>query len=92
MTYIKDLVWASCVSEITIRYCSARLAGLLITITYMALLYGTYVPDWEYRICCGWQEDATDQYELGIADAPTCVCWHSAGINLRYLLSVRLSY
>ena len=38
------------VSENIIRYCSARLVGLLITITYMALLYGTYVPDWEYQI------------------------------------------
>lgn len=50
MTYIEDLVWASCVSDIIICYWHARLAGLFITITYMALLYGTYVPDWEYRI------------------------------------------
>ncbi|VAH32108.1 unnamed protein product [Triticum turgidum subsp. durum] len=32
------------------RYRYQLLAGLLITITYMVLLYGTYVPDWEYRI------------------------------------------
>lgn len=38
------------ISENVIRYCSSRLVGLLITITYMVLLYGTYVPDWEYQI------------------------------------------
>ncbi|VAH47534.1 unnamed protein product [Triticum turgidum subsp. durum] len=32
------------------RYRYQLLAGLLITITYMVLLYGTYVPDWEYMI------------------------------------------
>ncbi|XP_044974126.1 uncharacterized protein LOC123442086 [Hordeum vulgare subsp. vulgare] len=32
------------------RYRYQLFAGLLITITYMALLYGTYVPNWEYRI------------------------------------------
>ncbi|KAE8806307.1 heparan-alpha-glucosaminide N-acetyltransferase [Hordeum vulgare] len=32
------------------RYRYQLLAGLLITIAYMALLYGTYVPNWEYRI------------------------------------------
>ncbi|RRT58649.1 hypothetical protein B296_00010729 [Ensete ventricosum] len=32
------------------RYRVQLLVGLILTITYMVLLYGSYVPDWEYEI------------------------------------------
>ncbi|KAJ8478719.1 hypothetical protein OPV22_022446 [Ensete ventricosum] len=32
------------------RYRVQLLVGLILTITYMVLLYGSYVPDWEYQI------------------------------------------
>jgi hypothetical protein len=27
-----------------------RFVGLVLTVTYTALLYGMYVPDWEYEV------------------------------------------
>ena len=34
----------------TVIYCFvSRFVGAVVAITYMSLLYGTYVPDWEYQ-------------------------------------------
>ena len=30
-----------------------RVAALIITVTYLSLLYGLHVPDWEYQISTG---------------------------------------
>jgi heparan-alpha-glucosaminide N-acetyltransferase len=33
-----------------VRFCPARFVGLVLSIAYSILLYGMYVPDWEYQI------------------------------------------
>jgi hypothetical protein len=33
-----------------ICFCTARFVGLVLSFTYTVLLYGIYVPDWEYQI------------------------------------------
>jgi hypothetical protein len=33
-----------------VRCCRARFVGLVLSIAYTILLYGIYVPDWEYKI------------------------------------------
>jgi hypothetical protein len=33
-----------------VRCCPARFVGLVLSIAYTILLYGMYVPDWEYQI------------------------------------------
>jgi heparan-alpha-glucosaminide N-acetyltransferase len=33
-----------------VRCCPARFVGLVLSIAYTILLYGIYVPDWEYQI------------------------------------------
>jgi hypothetical protein len=33
-----------------VRCCATRFVGLVLSTMYTVLLYGTYVPDWEYQI------------------------------------------
>jgi hypothetical protein len=38
------------ISDLILFSCSSRFVGSVVAITYMALLYVTFVPDWEYQI------------------------------------------
>ncbi|KAI5004973.1 hypothetical protein ZWY2020_032216, partial [Hordeum vulgare] len=63
------------------RYRYQLLAGLLITIAYMALLYGTYVPNWEYRIS-----------GLGSTKKTFTVSWNAVGMIDRKILGIQDLY
>jgi hypothetical protein len=38
------------ISNVWFVFCAARFVGLVLSFTYTVLLYGIYVPDWEYQI------------------------------------------
>ncbi|KAM3386813.1 hypothetical protein ACQJBY_009995 [Aegilops geniculata] len=73
------------------RYRYQLLAGLLITITYMVLLYGTYVPDWEYRISGPGSTEKTFTVKCGVRgdSGPGC---NAVGMIDRKILGIQHLY
>lgn len=73
------------------RYRYQLLVGLLITITYTALLYGTYVPDWEYRISGPGSMEKTFSVTCGVRgdSGPGC---NAVGMIDRKILGIQHLY
>ncbi|XP_047064731.1 heparan-alpha-glucosaminide N-acetyltransferase-like [Lolium rigidum] len=73
------------------RYRYQLLVGLLITITYTTLLYGTYVPDWEYRISGPGSMDKTFSVTCGVRgdSGPGC---NAVGMIDRKILGIQHLY
>ncbi|VAH47537.1 unnamed protein product [Triticum turgidum subsp. durum] len=73
------------------RYRYQLLAGLLITITYMVLLYGTYVPDWEYMISGPGSTEKTFSVKCGVRgnSGPGC---NAVGMIDRKILGMQHLY
>uniref|UniRef100_A0ACD5UQ25 Uncharacterized protein n=3 Tax=Avena sativa TaxID=4498 RepID=A0ACD5UQ25_AVESA len=73
------------------RYRYQLLVGLLITVTYMALLYGTYVPDWEYQISGPGSMEKTFSVKCGVRgdSGPGC---NAVGMIDRKILGIQHLY
>ncbi|CAM0904787.1 unnamed protein product [Alopecurus aequalis] len=73
------------------RYKYQLLVGLLITITYMSLLYGTYVPDWEYQIAGPGSMEKTFSVTCGVRgdSGPGC---NAVGMIDRKILGIQHLY
>lgn len=73
------------------RYRYQLFAGLLITVTYMVLLYGTYVPDWEYQISGPGSTQKTFSVTCGVRgdSGPGC---NAVGMIDRKILGIQHLY
>ncbi|XP_009420991.2 uncharacterized protein LOC104000630 isoform X2 [Musa acuminata AAA Group] len=70
------------------RYRLQLLVGLILTIMYMVLLYGSYVPDWEYQIPGPGSTPKTLSVKCGVRGDTGPAC-NAVGMTDRQIFGIR---
>ncbi|KAL6650669.1 hypothetical protein ACP70R_009594 [Stipagrostis hirtigluma subsp. patula] len=73
------------------RYRYQLFVGLIVAVTYMVLLYGTYVPDWEYQISGPGSTEKTFSVKCGVRGDTSPGC-NAVGMIDRKILGMQHLY